>query len=320
MHRWRPGADIAVLRARGELLASIRGFFADRGILEVETPLLCSHGVSDPSIASLRVPDENTGTGDQGRYLQSSPEYAMKRLLAAGSGPIYQLTRAFRGGEAGMRHNPEFSLLEWYRPGFEHHQLMEEVADLVMHCIGQRPWRKCTYRTLFMDLLGLDPFTASLEQVEAFARARVDVGDMTGNLDLWLDLVMSHLIEPQLIGAEMVFVYDYPVSQAALARTGTSGAHRVAHRFELYVDGLELANGYFELADPEEQRRRFSDDNQLRAQTGLPAVTADERLLAALASGLPDCSGVALGVDRLLMLAVGARDIRSVVTFDWSRS
>ncbi len=320
MHGWRPGADLAVIRARGELLAAIRRFFADRDVLEVETPLLCSHGVSDPAIASLLVADPSPSSRDKARYLQSSPEYAMKRLLAAGSGPIYQLTRAFRGGEAGVRHNPEFSLLEWYRPGFEHHQLMAEVADLVMHCVGERPWRKCAYRTLFIDLLGLDPFTAALDEVEAFARTRIDVGDMTGNLDLWLDLLMSHLIEPQLAGPEMVFVYDYPVSQAALARTGKSGDQRVGHRFELYVEGLELANGYFELADTEEQRRRFSDDNQRRAQTGLPNVPPDEQLLAALASGFPDCSGVALGVDRLLMLASGARDIRSVLAFDWSRS
>ena len=315
MSAWRPGADLAVIRARAELLAASRRFFADRGILEVETPLLCSHGVSDPSIDSFALPLEG---GE--RYLQSSPEFAMKRLLAAGSGPIYQVTRAFRRGEAGPRHNPEFSLLEWYRPGFDHHQLMAEVAELVACCIGERPWRKCSYRELFEDLLAIDPMTATDAVVEARARAHVDVGAMSGGRDLWLDLLMSHVIEPRLSGPDLVFVYDYPVTQAALAVLGTSDGQRVAHRFELYIDGVELANGYFELTDVDEQRRRFESDNAGRSTRGQPQMPVDHRLLAALASGLPACSGVALGLDRLLMLATGERDIRRVLAFGWERS
>jgi lysyl-tRNA synthetase class 2 len=307
-----------MMRARAELLATIRGFFAARGVLEVETPLLCSSGVTDPAINSLQVPGGVSATAT--RYLQTSPEYPMKRLLAAGSGPIYQLARAFRDGEAGRRHNPEFSLLEWYRPGFDHHQLMGEVAALVGACLGERPWRKCGYRQLLLEVLGLDPFHASVAELEAIAREHLDVGDLVADREVWLDLLISHLVEPRLVGPEMVFVYDYPASQAALARVGGVAGEEVAHRFELYVDGLELANGYFELGDAQEQRRRFAADNRRREQAGLAPMPVDEKLLAALADGFPDCSGVALGVDRLLMLATGAGDISSVLTFDWSRS
>lgn len=312
---WRPGADLAVIRARAELLTAIRRFFADRDILEVETPLLCSYGVSDPSIDSFALSLE-----DSKRYLQSSPEYAMKRLLASGTGPIYQVARAFRQGEAGPRHNPEFSMLEWYRPGFDHHRLMTEVAELVVFCTGERPLRKYSYRELFEDLLAIDPMTATDAEVEALARARVEVGAMSGSRDLWLDLLISHVIEPQLTGHDMVFVYDYPPTQAALAVLGTSNGQEVAHRFELYVDGVELANGYFELTDVDEQRHRFEADNARRAALQRPQMAADDRLLAAVASGLPACSGVALGLDRLLMLATGERDIRRVLAFDWERS
>ena len=316
---WRPGAAPEALRARAELLSSVRDFFAGHGVLEVETPLLCRSGATDPSIEPLRV-DRGQSVAAP-RYLQTSPEYAMKRLLAAGSGPIFQIARAFRDGEAGARHNPEFTLLEWYRPNFDHHRLMQEVAELVCRCLGPRPWRKCSYRQLFLDILGVDPFTASTPELERLARAGMDPGEMRGDRDLWLDLLMSHRVEPHLAGPEMVFVYDYPASQAALARTGLVEDVLVGHRFELYVDALELANGYFELTDADEQRRRFLADNQRRERAGLPSLPLDERLLTAMReSPLPDCSGVALGLDRLLMLALGVGDIRAVLAFDWARS
>ena len=315
---WRPSAAAGRLRARAELLASIRAFFRARGVLEVETPLLCRTGVTDPSIEPLLV--ERGASVSRPRYLQTSPEYAMKRLLAAGSGPIFQITKAFRDGEAGARHNPEFTLLEWYRPGFDHHRLMGEVAALLCHCLGDRPEQRVTYRQLFRDCLGVDPLTAPLGELQAIARERIDVGALAGDRDLWLDLLLSHLIEPQLAQRGICFVYDYPASQAALARIVESEGAAVGQRFELYVDGMELANGYHELTDSAEQRRRFERDNARRREYGLPERPLDENLLAALAHGLPGCSGVALGVDRLLMLATGAGDIRDVLAFDWSRS
>ena len=315
---WRPAADIGRLRARAELLANIRRFFHGRDFLEVETPLLCQAGITDPTVEPLRVDRGRSVSAP--RYLQTSPEYAMKRLLAAGSGPIFQVARAFRDGEAGSRHNPEFTLLEWYRPEFDHHQLMAETADLVRECLGTSEQEKCSYRDLFREILDIDPFTASLEALEAAARQHLDLGGMSGDRDLWLDLLMSHLIEPQLKTRGLCFVYDYPASQAALARIVASDDVLVGQRFELYVEGVELANGYCELTDPAEQRARFERDNARRREHGLPEHPLDEALLAAMAHGLPPCSGVALGVDRLLMLATSATDIRQVLAFDWERA
>jgi lysyl-tRNA synthetase class 2 len=318
MASWQPAAGLGQLRARAALLTRIRRFFAARNIIEVETPLLCSSGITDPAIESLRVERGDSLTGP--RYLQTSPEYAMKRLLARDGEPIFQIARAFRDGEAGARHNPEFTLLEWYRPGFDHHQLMAEVAELVQYCLGERTLQKRSYRELFTELLALDPFTASTAELATTARRQIDTGTLAGDRDLWLDLLMSHLIEPQLAALGMVFVYDYPASQAALSRVIEVDGFRVGQRFELYVDGLELANGYFELSDVGEQRDRFEADNTRRRECGLAQRPLDEHLLAALAHGLPDCSGVALGVDRLLMLASGISDIRQVLAFDWERA
>ncbi len=315
---WRPGTSLRLLRARAELLAAIRRFFAARGVLEVETPLLCRQGVTDPAIEPLMVTG-GASIGAQPRYLQTSPEYAMKRLLAAGSGPIYQLARAFRDGEAGSRHNPEFSLLEWYRPGMDHHQLMTEVAELVCHCLGPRPWQTLSYRDVFLQSVSIDPFTAATVTLREAVRDRFDLGALEGDRDLWLDVLLSHVVEPWLGSRGLCFVYDYPASQAALARTALRDGIEVAERFELYVDGVELANGYHELTDPAEQRRRFERDNRQRQQRGAVPRPVDERLLAALAAGLPDCAGVALGVDRLLMLASGESDIRRVLSFAWDR-
>ena len=315
---WRPSADLETLKARAFLLGKLRAFFAHRGILEVETPLLCSSGVTDPALEPLMV--ARGLSLDAPRYLQTSPEYAMKRLLAAGSGPVFQISRAFRDGEAGPRHNPEFSLLEWYRPGFDHHRLMAEVAELVCLCLGERPVHKMAYRQCFMDLLAIDPFVATTRELEALARAHVDAGTMTGDRDLWLDLLMSHVIEPQLEGPQLYFVYDFPASQAALSRIVETEGVLVGQRFELCVDGLELANGYFELADAVQQRERFEQDNARRRDSAQVQRPLDQRLLAALEHGLPSCSGVALGVDRLLMLYSGVADIRETLAFDWQRS
>ena len=315
---WRPSASLDTLRQRADLLARIRRFFGTRDVLEVDTPLLCGSAVTDPALQPLLVERGSSVTSP--RYLQTSPEYAMKRLLAAGSGPVFQIARAFRDGEAGARHNPEFTLLEWYRPGFDQHQLMAEVAELVVDCLGERPLQTVRYRDLFHQQLGIDPCRAPLVELEAVARDHLDPGGLSGDRDLWLDLLMSHVIEPSLAGRGMVFVHDYPASQAALARIVEVDGVALGQRFELYVDGVELANGYCELTDADEQRARFEADNARRREHGLPEQPIDEHLLAAMAHGLPDCSGVALGIDRLLMLLAGVDDIRRVLPFDWTRA
>ena len=315
---WRPGASQEAIAERAALLGKIRQFFLRRGVLEVDTPLLCSAGITDPSIEPLTV-EQGTSLCAP-RYLQTSPEYAMKRLLAAGSGCIYQIAKAFRDGEVGSRHNPEFTLLEWYRIGYDHHQLMDEVAELVCFCVGERAWQKFSYRELFLRFLKLDPFTVATETLRETARAHVDLNFDSDERDLWLDLLMSHVIEPQLLGLGLCFVYDYPASQAALSRVLEHDGVNVGQRFELYLDGMELGNGYCELTNPDEQARRFLADNEKRQRLGLAQKPVDTKLLEAMEHGLPQCSGVAVGVDRLLMCLRGSTDIRDVLAFDWERS
>ena len=315
---WRPGADMQQLRLRASVLQNIRSFFAARDVLEVETPLLASSGVTDPSIESLIV--QRGVSHSQPRYLQTSPEYAMKRMVAAYGEPVYQVAKAFRDGEAGSRHNPEFTLLEWYRPGFDLDSLMAEVAELVVACIGEREVHRISYRQLFMDQLQLDPFTAPVARLVEVAGQYLDVAGLDGGRDLWLDLLLSHVLEARLANPGLCFLHDFPASQAALAQITEIDGIQVAQRFELYVDGMELANGYFELTDATEQRRRFEHDNARRVQRGQRQHPIDEYLLAALAHGMSPCSGVALGVDRLLMLASGAADIGRVLAFDWGRA
>ncbi|MEQ8517021.1 MAG: EF-P lysine aminoacylase EpmA [Chromatocurvus sp.] len=318
MWDWRPSAGLDVLRQRAALLAAVRAFFERRGVWEVDTPLLAAHTVTDPGLQPLIV--QHCAASPRPRYLQTSPEYAMKRLLAAGSGPIYQIAHAFRDDEQGRWHNPEFTLLEWYRPGFDLDALMAEVADLVLPLLGREQSRRYRYREVFLDTLGLDPFTATDAELAACARRCVDIGDMQGGRDLWLDLLMTHAIEPMLARQGVVFIHDYPASQAALARCTRIDGIEVAARFELYIDGVELANGFHELADAGEQARRFAGDNRRRRELGLAEREVDPYLLAALDAGLPDCSGVALGLDRLLMVLSGAPQLSAVLPFDWQRS
>jgi lysyl-tRNA synthetase class 2 len=315
---WRPCADFQTLRQRAQLLTTIRGFFAERSVLEVETPLLCSSGITDPSIEPLLVERGESLSGP--RYLQTSPEYAMKRLLAAHGEPIFQIGKAFRDGEVGARHNPEFTLLEWYRPTFDHHDLMEEVAALIVRCLGDMPVHKQSYREVFQKRLAIDPLLADETELEQLTRQHVDVGNLSGDKDLWLDLLMSHVIEPKLVGQGMWFVYDFPASQASLSRIELQNGVAVGRRFELYIGGMELANGYLELTDAQEQRERFAADNATRVSRGQQVRPADECLLAALEHGLPASSGVALGIDRLLALRVGETDIQNVLSFGWQRS
>lgn len=315
MSNWRPAADGGALRARAGLYRQIRAFFARRGLLEVETPLLGSAAVTDPALEAFAV-----ATPEGHRYLQTSPEYAMKRLLAAGSGDIYQLGKAFRAGESGRRHNPEFTLLEWYRLGFSAADLIRETGELVGELLGLRGWQVWPYRRLFAEILGIDPFAADQSALEAIARERLGEIPALGDRDALLDLLVSHLVEPAIADWGMVFVVDYPPSQAALARCRNRGGDSVAARFECYVDGLELANGYWEAADAAVLSQRFEADNVLRRQRGLPEMAIDQHLLDAVDAGLPDCAGIALGVDRLLALRLGATDLGQTISFPWDRS
>lgn len=313
--RWQPSADVGALRARAELLAQIRAFCSDRNVLEVETPLLASSGVTDPALEPLTVTAE-----DGQRFLQTSPEYAMKRLLAAGSGDIYQLGKAFRAGEIGQRHNPEYTLLEWYRLGFDHYQLIREVAELLVATLNIQSWEIWPYRRLFQDVTGVDPMTGSLAALTEVAAAKL--GEIPADLDRdeTLDLMMGLIVEPSLRDRGVIFVVNYPASQASLAQKLVEQDQTVGARFECYVDGIELANGYFESGDSTELRARFERDNAIRVSRGLAPKPIDERFLAAMSAGLPSCSGVALGVDRLLAAKMSERDIRKLISFDWAAS
>ena len=317
---WQPTATMGTLRERARLIATVRAFFAARGIWEVETPVLGQGGSTDVHLVSLSSL-ARTDKGQRKLWLQTSPEFHMKRLLAADSGPIFQLAKSFRDGEVGVRHNIEFTMLEWYRPGFTLAQLIEETTALVEHVLPQSPGPVVyyRYRELFHRHLEVDPFTTSLVTLRALAAER---GNMSAQAlaeegrDTCLDLLMGMAIEPTLGQQELSVVVDYPASQAALARRHQDAdGEWVASRFELYLNGIELANGYDELTDAEEQRQRFDADNAERRRLGLPEVDVDAHLLAALEQGLPASSGVALGLDRLIQLALGKARLEEVLAF-----
>lgn len=316
---WKPSADLPTLRARAALLAALRAFFAARGVLEVETPLLSAHATVDRYIDSFRTAD--------GRWLHTSPEFAMKRLLCAGSGPIWQVCRVFRREESGRHHNPEFSMLEWYRPGYDHHALMGEVEALVAELAAAlgRPlagtMERLSYRQAFARHLGLDPFVSGGAEIRAALRqAGHDAGDIGGDdRDAWLDVAMSLAVGPKLGLEAPCFLYDFPASQAALSRIRRDDPP-VAERFELFWHGVELANGFHELGDADEQRQRFEAEQQWRRGQGREVPPYDRHLIEALAQGLPECAGVALGLDRLLMLLLGKAALAEVLAFESSRA
>ena len=307
---WRPGASIGALRLRARVLRAIRAHFDTEDVLEVETPSLGSRTVTDPAIESL-VARDRTG---RAWYLQTSPEFAMKRLLAAGSGSIYQITRAFRDGEQGRHHNIEFSILEWYRIGFDHHRLIDDVDALLDTVLGPGSSRRMTFRDAFSRHLGLDPMTAPLADLHDACRSRGFESGAAGAVrDECLDWLLSAAVQPAL-GSGRVYLLDFPASRAALARVRTDSPP-VAERFELYIDGIEIANGYHELRDAGELRRRMRRDIEARSVTGQPVPEFDDRLLAAHEAGLPACAGVAVGLDRLVMLAGRFRSLREVLAF-----
>lgn len=312
---WKPTASIQNLLKRAKIIAEIRQFFTDRGLLEVETPVLSEFSVTDVHLSTFQTtflsPFENKA---KQLHLMTSPEYHMKRLLAAGSGAIFQLCKVFRNEEAGKRHNPEFTMLEWYRPFFDMHRLINEVDDLLQQILDCPPTESLSYQFVFQTYVGLDPLSATQEQLVEKARfhgLQCEDNELRDNL---LQFLFSEVVEPKIGLDRPVAVYHFPASQAALAQL-SSEDHRVAERFEFYYKGLELANGFHELSDPSEQIRRFQQDNAQRKAMGLAEQSLDVRFLAALKAGIPNCSGVALGVDRLLMIALNAEHIEEVISF-----
>lgn len=320
---WRSTATIEVMRHRAGMLARARAWFASERILEVQTPLLSTAAASEPQIESIAAQPLQGPL----RYLQTSPEYPMKRLLAAGIGDCYQICPVFRDGESGRQHNPEFTMIEWYRIGFGVAELQRDVDRLLRATIGELrvlpPARDVTYREAIAGASGLDCATASPRAIEAVLRDRgiAPIPATEQDCDTWLDLLMATVVGPGLGRGAPVFVRDYPASQAALARVRDDGdGWPVAERFELYLDGIELANGFHELGDTLEQRRRFTQDLEKRRQRGQRLAPLDERFLAALTAGLPDCAGVALGFDRLVMAALGLPSISEAMAFPADRA
>lgn len=307
MSDWQPTASPDRIRSRARILATIRDFFRERHVTEINTPVLTAAGVTDPQIDSIALEGRNA-------FLRTSPEYRHKRLLAAGFGDLYEIGPVFRAGERGRLNQVEFTMLEWYRVGWQWRELAAEVVELILACIDPDPditqvhyirWRDC-----FRQRLEIDPLHADDEEIAAAAP------DAPANCsrDMLLDYLFATRIQPELASGAITVVFDYPASQAALARL-KPGDERVAERFEVFYGPVELANGYRELTDPDRQHERFKTDNELRAALGRPLMPVDGELLAALAQGLPECSGVALGVDRLVMLALGCDDISQVMAF-----
>jgi lysyl-tRNA synthetase class 2 len=312
---WRPTATHAALMRRAGMLDAAREFFKQRGVTEVETPILSAAAVSDPQIESLATQI----AGMPGRaYLCPSPEYAMKRLLAAGSGDIYQICKVFRDAEHGRWHNPEFTMIEWYRLGFDDAALMDEVEVLIARLLSPGrtvgPAERLSYSGALQRYAGVDAFRSSDADLLAAAARHGVTCEAQLDRDAKLDLLMGMIVGPQLGRANPCFICDYPASQAALARL-KPGVPRVAARFELYLDGLELANGFHELVQPQEQRARFVQDLALRRERGQVQPPLDENLLAALESGMPECAGVALGFDRLVAIALGAKQLADAMAF-----
>lgn len=309
---WKPTATLDTLKARASYLRTLRAFFEARGVVEVDTPLLCRGVATDPCLQAFAVPCESGK-----RFLQTSPEFAMKRLLAAGMGPIYYLGKAFRREERGSQHNPEFTLLEWYRPGWDHWALIQEVGALLQTILGVSSSETTSYAELFEAQVGISPHSATVEDLKV--RAPSFAGGALFDKSAWLDYLWLHKVEPFLAKQrELWVIVGFPACQASLARIiQEDTGEKVAERFEIYYRGIELANGYHELTCAEEQKKRFQADLQKRAEWGYDVLPIDHALLAALTAGLPACAGVALGADRLFLLQQGAKDIADVIPFAW---
>ena len=314
-----------MLRFRAQVFDDIRRFFSARAVLEVETPLLSYSSGTDPQLDFFTT-DYSSPPWQHTLFLQTSPEFAMKRLLAAGSGSIYQICKAFRNGESGRFHNPEFTLLEWYRVGFTLPQLMDEIAELMaMLFRGNRALsltQRFSYQEVFQRYTGLNPLAFCYQDYCAYARDNElsEAVSICGyDHGLWLDFIFSHKVQPQLGGNAVCMVYGYPACQSSLARINEYNA-QITDRVELFINGIELGNGYYELTDPKEQGRRFDNEITIRQQRKSPVTVKNNHLLAALEAGLPECSGMAIGLDRLLMLLANCASIDDVLNFPVHRA
>ncbi|MGD8111408.1 elongation factor P--(R)-beta-lysine ligase [Vibrio sp. TRT 17S01] len=319
---WKPTATTEQLKQRAGLLRAIRQFFHERDVLEVDTPAMSHATVTDIHLHTFQTEFVGPGyAGGSKLFLMTSPEFHMKRLLAAGSGCIYQINKAFRNEENGRHHNPEFTMLEWYRVGFDHHKLMDEMDELLQLVLQCGAAQRMTYQQAFIDVLGVCPLEGSMQELKSVADklGLSDIAEPEEDRDTLLQLLFSMGVESKIGQQVPAFVYDFPASQAALAKINPHD-HRVADRFEVYFKGIELANGFHELDNPQEQLMRFEQDNSKRLEMGLKPQPIDHHLISALEAGLPECAGVALGIDRLIMLALGCEHIDQVTAFPFPRA
>jgi lysyl-tRNA synthetase class 2 len=322
---WKPACGIEKLQVRASMLSTIRAFFSQREVLEVETPLLCQATGTDPQLDFFST-DYHYPPDNKTMYLQTSPEFAMKRLLAAGSGSIFQLCKAFRNGEEGRFHNPEFTILEWYRVNFTMWQLIDEVVELLVELMDGyyrvESINKISYCDVFKQMTGLNPLVFCQEKYAAYAlhHSIEDAINICGNdHTMWLDFIFSYKVQPNFKQGTLTIVHGYPAIQSSLARINRDNPD-IADRFEVFIEGVEVGNGFFELSDAKEQERRFDQENKIRKLSGLAHVEKDLFFLEALKQGLPDCSGIALGVDRLLMMLTNAQKLSDVMSFPMSRA
>ena len=319
---WLPDASIQLLQKRAKIIQTIRNFFIERSLLEVETPTLSQSGVTDINLFSFKTSFVGADLGAEKQtvlglplYLQTSPEFHMKRLLSAGSGSIFQICKVFRNEESGRNHNPEFTLLEWYRVDYDHFLLMDEMDELLQLIFNCEAARRCTYQQAFIEVLDVDPLTASLDELKQ-AGSKLNLGSVLSNetdIDTILQLLFGIAIEPVIAPKTPCFIYNFPASQAALARISKDDP-RVAERFEVYYKGIELANGFHELNAPQDQLIRFKEDNRIRKLRGLEQMSIDQHFINSLEK-LPNCAGVAIGIDRLIMLATEQTHINNVLSF-----
>ncbi|MFK8028046.1 MAG: EF-P lysine aminoacylase EpmA [Gammaproteobacteria bacterium] len=318
MTDWRPSASLRNLTRRAQLLNQARQFFAERDVLEVETPLLTDYSVTEPNIESFGF----TADGKQ-RYLQTSPEYAMKRLLAEGAPDIFQICKSFRAGEMGALHNPEFTMIEWYRLGYDLKQIMQECVALIVNLLSKEDEQikveYISYDDVTKKSLGVSLSSMSENQIRKLAKEKGLLLQDDCSLQQCIDFLFSHHVEQALCEESISCVFHYPAAQAALSKLNDDD-NSVAERFEIFYAGKELANGYVELREPENLLERFANDQKVRQQRGLPEIEVDHRLIAAQRHGLPECAGVAVGFDRVLMLAVGASTLSEVISFDWDNA
>ncbi|MBK8816818.1 MAG: EF-P lysine aminoacylase GenX [Methylococcaceae bacterium] len=322
---WQPGCSLQMLHLRAKMLQNIRKFFAERSVLEVETPLLGSAIGTDPQLDFFTTTFQWSPM-QQKLFLQTSPEFAMKRLLASGSGSIYQICKAFRNGESGRFHNPEFTMLEWYRVGYSLPELMSEIDELMMQLFDGiksfQPAEKITYQAVFKSYTNLDPIAFSYEDYAAYARNHGISEAITicgQDQSAWLDFIFSHHIQPHLGWDSICLIYGYPACFSSLARVNAENS-AITDRVELFIQGVELGNGYYELGDFKEQSSRFDREIAARKASERPDIVKDNKLLAALEAGLPDCSGIAIGLDRVLMLLSESASIDEVLSFSISRA